>query len=182
MALAHDERMLYALFEVEDASPWRNGGQDPQRLFKSGDAVDLALALDPGAGLSAVGPGMLRLLIAPCLGRPLCVLMKPVDATAPAAAGATYRSPVGERHFDRVAVLEEATVRVHVEAGRYRVEAAIPLSALGSLPAAGQLLHGDAGFISSDADGTIDVSRTYWSNAATNLVNDLPSESWLYPA
>jgi hypothetical protein len=26
------------------------------------------------------------------------------------------------------------------------------------------------------------VARTYWSNKATNLNNDEPSEAWLYPA
>jgi hypothetical protein len=44
------------------------------------------------------------------------------------------------------------------------------------------VVRGDAGFISSDAQGTSNVARTYWSNKATNLNNDLPSEAWLYPA
>jgi hypothetical protein len=44
------------------------------------------------------------------------------------------------------------------------------------------VIRGDAGFISSDALGTLNVARTYWSNQATNLTNDLPSEAWLYPA
>jgi hypothetical protein len=36
--------------------------------------------------------------------------------------------------------------------------------------------------ISSDAQGTINIARTCWSNPHTNLVSDLPQESWLYPA
>jgi hypothetical protein len=42
-------------------------------------------------------------------------------------------------------------------------------------------LRGDVGFISSDADGKINVARTYWANKDTNLVNDLPQEAWLFP-
>ncbi len=60
-------------------------------------------------------------------------------------------------------------------------EAAIPLTALALAPTPGLVLRGDAGIISSDAPGLINIARTYWSNKATNLVNDLPSEAWLYP-
>ena len=182
LRLAHDEHTLYACFEVDDASPWRNRGQDPQRLFKSGDAVDLQLALASGPAASAIGTQHVRLLCAPCDGHALCVLMRPIDRLAPPEAAAVYRSPVGERRFDRVTVLAEAVVTVRVEAARYRVALAVPLTALGLQASAGALLHGDAGFISSNADGTANVARTYWSNPATNLVNDLPSEAWLYPA
>ena len=46
---------------------------------------------------------------------------------------------------------------------------------------AGMTIRGDVGFISSDAAGTINTARTYWSNKATNLVSDLPSEAWMNP-
>ena len=53
---------------------------------------------------------------------------------------------------------------------------------LGLSPAPGLIVRGDAGFISSDAQGTKNVARTYWSNTVTNLTSDEPSEAWLYPA
>ncbi|MBA3938304.1 MAG: hypothetical protein H0X38_12640, partial [Planctomycetes bacterium] len=130
----------------------------------------------------AVGAGHLRLLFAPCAGRPLCVLMRPVDQSAPPGAGLTYRSPVGDRHFDRVTLLTTAEVAVTVDAHGYYVEAAVPWAELGMAPQSGLELRGDAGFISSDGGGRSDVARTYWSNPATNLVNDAPSEAWMVPA
>lgn len=179
--LGWDERHLYLAFEVEDASPWRNQGRDPQRLFKTGDAVDLQFATDPAA---TGGPGAAhcRLLLAPFAGSAACVLMRPVDPSAPPALAAVYRSPVGERRFDRVEVLASAVVAVRSGSSRYVIEAAVPLAALGWTPVPGSVLRGDAGFISSDSDGLNNVARTYWSNPATNLVNDLPTESWFEPA
>ncbi len=79
-------------------------------------------------------------------------------------------------------MLDAASVAVRVEKERYFVEASVPWSVLGGAPKAGQKVRGDAGFISSDAAGTLNAARTYWSNPSTNLTNDLPSEAWLEPA
>ncbi len=68
-----------------------------------------------------------------------------------------------------------------MESSRYRVAAAIPLAAIGLVPTPGMKLRGDVGFISSDAQGLSNTARTYWANPNTNLVNDEPSEAWLYP-
>ena len=46
--LACDGTNLYAIFEVTDATPWLNEGKDFTRLFKTGDAVDLQLAVGGG--------------------------------------------------------------------------------------------------------------------------------------
>jgi len=201
--LAYDERCLYVFFEVTDDSPWRNEGKDFARLFKTGDAVDLQFSTAPAAQKvgqavslpippqarqpapqkeDSPGPTHVRLLFAPLDSQPVCVLMKPVDKAAPREKAYKYHSPVGDKHFDRVEKLAEAQVAVKAEAHKYRVEAAVPLQALGLKPATGLVIRGDAGFISSDARGTINVARTYWSNKATNLNNDEPSEAWLYPA
>ncbi len=180
--LGWDAQHLYVAFEVTDGSPWENAGRDPQLLFKTGDAVDLQLGIGAPPADGAVGAGHLRLLFAPCAGRPLCVLMRPIDKAAPPGVGLTYRSPVGDRHFDRVTTLATAEVAVSVDARGYRVEAAVPWAELGVAPQSGLELRGDTGFISSDGGGRSDVARTYWSNPATNLVNDAPSEAWLVPA
>jgi hypothetical protein len=180
--LAYDSDNLYLLFDVQDPSPWRNEGKDLARLFKTGDAVDLQLSIradakphrDPQAG-------DIRVLIASLQGKPAAVLMVPVDEKAPADARKTYTSPVGSKPFDRVEVLAGARVSVKVEGARYRVEAAIPLRALGLSPRPGMTIRGDVGFISSDAQGMVNVARTYWANPNTNLVNDEPLEAWLYP-
>ena len=114
-------------------------------------------------------------------GKPTAVLMMPVDKTAPADKQVKFTSPVGTKVFDRVEILTDAIVKVKTEGGRYVVEAAIPLKNLNLVPKTGMVLRGDLGFISSDAAGLINTARTYWSNPATNLVNDLPLEAWMYP-
>jgi 3-mercaptopyruvate sulfurtransferase SseA len=94
-----------------------------------------------------------------------------------------YHSPVGDKTFDRVEVLPDAQVAVTTQAGHYRLEAVVPLKALGlAAPAAGTGIRGDVGVIFSDAQGLTNASRVYWSNPNTNLVSDLPLEAWLYPA
>jgi hypothetical protein len=180
--LAYDDANLYLSFEVQDLSPWRNEGRDFARLFKTGDAVDLQLSVRPRAkSHREPAAGDVRVLIAPWQAKPVAVLMVPVDPTAPAAANKNYTSPVGTKHFDRVELLAAARLAAHVEGPHYRVMAAIPLRAIGLVPTPGMKLRGDVGFISSDAQGMSNTARTYWANPNTNLVNDEPSEAWLYP-
>lgn len=180
LRMGYDATHLHLLFDVQDSSPWKNEGKDHTRLFKTGDAVDLQFCVDAKAA-KKVDAGDRRLAIAPYQGKPAVVLMQPVDPKSSPDLKAKYQSPVGSRTFDRVEVLKGAKVKVKVEGSRYRVIASIPLADLGWTPVAGQVLRGDAGIISSDAAGMINVARTYWANKATNLVNDLPTEAWLYP-
>ncbi len=181
--LAYDIDNLYAVFEVSDASPWKNTGKDFRQLFKTGDAVDLQLGVDPSLPRQGnrVNAPDLRLLLAPFGQSSVAVLMKPFDPTAAESMGADYHSPVGDKHFDRVAILNEVTIKVQVDSDRYTVEAAVPLQVLGLRIKPGQTIRGDLGFISSDAAGSVNVARTYWANPHTNLVNDLPLEACLTP-
>lgn len=179
--LAYDDANLYASYEVQDSSPWRNNGKDLVRLFKTGDALDLQLNVlpatkrhrDPQAGDT-------RLLIAQFEGKPVAVLMVPTDPTSKQTK-VRFNSPVGTRSFDRVEIIADARISVKAAGNGYVVEAAIPLAALKLTPQAGLSFIGDVGFISSDAQGLNNMARTYWANPHTNLVNDDPSEAWLYP-
>ena len=180
--LAYDETTLYALFDVADSTPWRNEGKDFSRLFKTGDAVDIQLGANPSAkATTAPQAGDLRILISQLNGKPVAVLMQPVDPSAPPSAHRTYSSPVGSKAFDRVQILENVRVSVNVLEGRYIVTAAIPLADLHLNAHPGVTIRGDVGFISSNAAGVIDIARTYWANPHTNLVSDLPLEAWLSP-
>jgi hypothetical protein len=107
--------------------------------------------------------------------------MRPVSPGASAGSARLYTSPVGEKKFDEVRPLNEVKIEVRRQGPRYRIEAALPLAALGLTPKAGAEISGDIGFISSDAGGLINTARTYWSDQATNLVNDEPLEAWLSP-
>jgi hypothetical protein len=179
--MSWDGTKLYACWRIVDRSPWRNHGPDLERLFKTGDAVDLELAVDPAAG-DEPGVAHRRIVIAPFGDGVACVLMRPVDGTAPAARAVVYKSPVAERRFDRVEPLAGAEVAVRRSGDGYVVEAALPLAALGLAPRAGLVLRGEVGAIASDEAGLADIARASWAGSATNLVDDLPAEAWLYPA
>jgi len=182
--LAYDASNLYVLFRVEDPTPWKNEGKDFTRLFKTGDAVDIQLSTRPGEADKKrrdVDASDLRVVIAQLDGKPAAVLMRPIDPAAPKDRRVVYHSPVGDKAFDRVEVLAGAKVAVTTQTGRYVVEAAIPLKALGLSPEAGMVLRGDVGVIASDAQGRTNTARTYWSNPHTNLVSDLPLEAWMQP-
>lgn len=182
--LAWDDQALYVAFSVRDESTWKNEGKDHTRLFKTGDAVDVQLALGGDSNPKRRQPvvGDLRLVISQLNGKPAVVLMAPVAPEAAKALRTRYHSPVMDKVFDRVEVLADARLEVAIKPGdRYTGEVAIPWAALGLAPKKGLSLRGDVGLISSDAGGAINVARTYWANEQTNLVNDLPSEAWLYP-
>ena len=58
-------------------------------------------------------------------------------------------------------------------------EFSIPLAALGLKPKAGQSLKGDVGILRGT--GTDTTARVYWSNKATGITSDVPSEAMLTP-
>jgi hypothetical protein len=182
--LGYDDRNLYVDFEVQDPSPMRNEGKDYTRLFKTGDAVDLQLCTETGVAAKRANllPCDMRIVFSQYNGKAVAVLMKPLDAGAAVEKRVSFHSPVGEKLFQRLEILADARVVIQIKGGAYRVQAAIPLATLGLQPKAGMVIRGDAGIIFSDAQGLINVARAYWSNSATNLVNDLPEESWLVPA
>ena len=181
--LGWDEQMLYLAYQVADTSPWVNTGADWQTLFKTGDSVDLQLGTDPGADPARKSPvpGDLRLLIAPSASGNQVVLYRhrlpagatghPVDFTSP------WRS---ERVAD-VRQLSTAKIAVTKLNAGYRLEAAVPLSELGWTPKPGSTVRADFGVIYGDDAGTVDLLRSYWSNQATGLVNDVPGEIMLSP-
>ncbi len=181
--IAWDNEFLYLRYVVNDPNPWRNEGRDFTRLFKTGDAVDLQLGVDPGADPDRRNPvaGDLRLVIGKYNGAPTAVLMQPVAPDASQEHRRVYTSPVMKRAFDKVAVINAARVNVKTNDRSYVVAAAIPLAEIGLSPTPGLTIRGDFGFISSDAEGQINIARTYWSNKATNLTSDKPQEAWLYP-
>jgi hypothetical protein len=175
----YDDTNLYLGYRVfANTGRMRNAGQDALLYFKTGDCVDLMLS--PSNGVRDAGN--LRLLITQTGNQPTGVLyVKSVPGT-PAKARVPFGSPWRTIFFDRVEVqpagVQAATGPI---AGGYFVEVAIPWSLLGVKPAAGLKLKGDVGILYADNGGTITVSRQYWCNKNTNLVNDVPGEADLTP-
>ncbi len=58
-------------------------------------------------------------------------------------------------------------------------ELSVPLSVLGLKPAPGLVLRGDLGLLRGNGFQT--TQRVYWSNKATGITADVPSEAELTP-
>lgn len=182
VALAYDGENLLAAFDVRDDSPMRNGGADPALLFKTGDVCEVFLGTDPSADPRRARPaaGDIRLLFSVMDGKPLCVLYQPVVREGDHAPR-VFSSPVSAEAFDRVAVLDQAQVRVATTATGYTLEAAVPLAAFRFAPAPGLVIKGDVGVILSDPGGSRNVLRVDYANQETAVVNDIPTEARLEP-
>jgi hypothetical protein len=173
---------VHLAYRVKDPSPWKNNGNDWTMLFKTGDSVDFQFSTDPvgDPNRSGPAPGDKRLLIAPFHQQPAAILYsyREPNATAPLAFSSPWRS----EHVDRVTQLKDARISTVIRSGSYEVRAIVPLSDLG-LPGPGRAadLRGDFGVIYGDADGTVDQLRSYWTNKATGLVNDVPGEVTVTP-
>lgn len=180
---AADARNLYLQYDVADPSPWINNGKDWTQLFKTGDCVDLQLGTDLAAPPTRknAAPGDIRLSIAAFNGQPLAVLYRYRLKDKTGATPVEFASPWRSEKVDDVRRLESVKVNVQISEGGYRLEATVPLAELGLADLAGQTLRGDFGVIYGDRLGTVNLSRVYWSNPATGLVNDVPGETMLSP-
>jgi len=115
--------------------------------------------------------------------KPLVVLYKPVLPEGQAGEPWRAVSPVGEVDFDDVRRVPGAVV-AQSPGNRWEgwsVEAAIPLSAIDWKPVDNTRLKADWGLLRTGPDGHEVLERIYWSNQATAITMDLPSEARLSP-
>ncbi|WP_236624761.1 sugar-binding protein [Rhodopirellula sp. SWK7] len=175
----YDDQNLYLAYRVfAPRSAMKNVGQDDRLLFKTGDAVDLMIGPD-GAKDDA---GNLRLLMTfKDRKTPIAVLNVKKAPGAAASEKFDFSSPWRTISFDRVVVTRGVTLASAGTQGGFIVEASIPWNEIGITPESGLKLKADVGVLFSDG-GTQTVSRQYWSNKATGLVNDIPGEADLVPA
>ena len=174
-ALAHDGKDLAVMWQVADASPWKNSANRFTHAFIGGDCVDLKLEVP--------GRGPLRVLVAPLDGKNAVVYFQNKAATK--ANSVTYmvgNNPANATVLDVVQRLATATAKSNVGIGGYSVLLRVPLAELGIAPEKVSELKGTVGVIYSDPTGTNRVARMYWYDKATDLVSDVPSEARLNPA
>lgn len=182
LRMLYDTTNLYLSYQVPDTSPWINKGKDWTQLFKTGDSVDLQIGVDATAQTNRRQPvpGDCRLLIAPFENQPIAVLYRHRLRQKNGANTVTFTCPWRSETVDDVRRLSSVKINVQTGDGGYRVRVCIPLAELGLTP------HGsvkaDFGVIFGDRDGTVNLSRVYWSNPSTGLVNDVPGEIMLTPA
>jgi hypothetical protein len=177
-AVAVDRENLYVALRSDDSKVLDNTGKDHRYLFKSGGALDIFLGADPNAPRARSGPaiGDVRVVVAFVDGKPVATLYRAVEADAPKAEYLLFESPIGKVAFDRVRSIGE---RIHLAQAKDHVECAIPLNVLDLKPTAGMELVADVGVLRGREGRT--VQRSYWSNKASVLVSDLPSEARLHP-
>lgn len=181
--IGYDDRNLYVAWQVRGLGPLKNTGEQWERLFKTGASVDLQIATNLAATADRQAPeaGDLRLLLTFVGDKPQAVLYRPVVDGAKPENAFRVTSPTGEVRFDEIKRLDEVRLARFGDDKQYNIEAAIPLAALGIKPQPGLRLKMDWGVLVTGPDGNEVMRRIYWSNKATSIVADAPSEARLQP-
>ena len=181
-ALGYDANHLRVAFEVRDDSPMLNQGNDPAKLFVTGDACDVMLRTNTDATGDKPIPGDMRLLFTELKGDPVCIVYEAKVQSRRNRAPHRFTSPVGQVRFERVEVLGRAEVAIQRDDEGYVLEAAVPLDVIGFTPKAGMQTIADVGVLYSNAGGRVTVQRLYFANQDTAVVDDVPTEARLAPA
>lgn len=167
---------LYAAFVTNDSNLLRNTGSVPNAPFKTGGALDIMIGTDPKAAASRTDPvaGDIRLLVTMVKGKPLALLYRAVvpGTKAPVPFSSPWRTITIDRVDDVSSQLQFAG-----SVGNY--ELSIPTKTLGLIPEDRMTIKGDLGILRGDEIQT--VQRVYWSNKATGITADVPSEAQLTP-
>ena len=167
---------LYAAYNTGNAELLKNSGEVPTAPFKTGGALDLMIGTDADANRDRKEPvqGDLRLLVTMVKDKPRAVLYR---AVVPGTQDPIpFSSPWRTITFDEVIDVSDQ-IQLAADGGNY--EFSIPLATLGLKPQAGQSLSGDIGILRGNDGQT--TARVYWSNKATGIVADVPSEAMLTP-
>ncbi len=174
VAVAGDR--LYAAFRTGDPNLLLNSGETPLAPFKSGGGLDLMIGSDPHADDARQNPlpGDLRLLVTMVRGKPRALIYRPV---VPGTKDPVpFSSPWRTITIDRV---DDVSDQLRFTAAEGNYELSIPLAVLGLKPAPGQAIRADLGILRGNGFET--VHRVYWSNKATGITSDVPSEAMLAP-
>lgn len=167
---------LYLAYRANDKDLLKNTGETKELVFKTGGCLDLMLGTDPKADPKRTKPvaGDVRLVVTMVKNKPLAVLYRAVvpGTTDPVPFRAPWHSITLDKVEDVSAEVQLATDN----AGNF--ELSIPTRTLGLTPTP-QTLNGDIGLLRGNGFQTL--QRVYWSNHATNLTADVPSEARFTP-
>ena len=185
-SLAISGDRLYAAFRTDDDQLLRNTGEMPTAPFKTGGALDIMLGVNPAADPKRTKPveGDLRLLVTQVQGKTLAVLYRAVvpGTKEPVPFSSPWRTITLDKVEDVSAQVQLATSVTKNAKGKTDTafyEFSIPLATLKLAPKPGLSLRGDLGILRGD--GTKTMQRVYWSNKATAITADVPSEAELTP-
>ena len=168
---------LYAAWKTGDRDLLRNSGETLIAPFKTGGALDLMIGSDPKADpkRSSPAPGDERLLITRIKDKIYAMLYR--QNVPGEKKPVPFTSPVRTLLMGMVKNVSTEVVLAQKD-GDYEIS--VPLSLLGVSVQAGQSIKGDIGILRGNGFQT--TQRVYWSNKATGITADVPSEVELSPA
>jgi hypothetical protein len=176
-AVRVSEGHLFAAWRTTEKALLENSCETPNALFKTGGCLDLMLGSDPAAAIDRSAPvaGDLRLLVTLVKGRTSALLYR---AKVPGTGRPIpFSSPSRTVLLDSV---EDVTAEVRFAAdGQGNYEIGIPLLTLGWQPKVRDIFRADLGVLRGTNSRT--TQRVYWSNKATAITADVPSEAELTP-
>lgn len=177
-ALTISNERLYAAFRSNEKDLLQNAGDAGNGLFKTGGALDLMLGAGGERKGDAPVEGDLRLLVTRVGGKTRALLYR---AVVPGTKEPVkFSSPWRTITLDRVDDVSGDVQLADDGAGHF--EFSIPLKTLGApfeKAQPGSRLRGDLGVLRGSAGQTL--QRVYWTNKATAIVADVPSEAQLSP-
>ncbi len=170
---------LFVAYRTSEKDLLRNSGETPNALFKTGGCLDLMLATQPEVNVTTtrdVQEGDVRVLVTHVDGKTRATLYR---AVVPGTAeGVKFSSPWRTIEMDEVRDISEQTQLADNGSGNFEIS--VPLETLGWQPQPGQTFRGDVGILRGNGRET--TQRVYWSNKATAITSDVPSEAQLSPS
>ena len=156
---------LYAVWRTTEKDMLSNSGETPDALFKTGGCLDLMLQADTDQ----------RLLVTLVKGQPRAMLyrVKVAGTKHPVRFASPWRSIA----MDEVKDVTESMSFAADKTGNYEIS--ISLQTLHWSPKIGETISADIGVLRGSGGQT--TQRIYWSNKATAITADVPSEAELTP-
>ena len=169
---------LYVAYRTGDKDLLRNTGEKLNAIFKTGGALDLMISTNPAANPKRTDPvaGDLRLLITKVKDKPVAVLYRAVVPGTAEKDRIPFSSPWRTIYIDKV---EDVSDQVQLAGTEGDYEISIPLKVIGLNPVGLKRVKADLGVLRGDGFQT--MQRVYWSNKATGITSDVPSEAALSP-
>jgi hypothetical protein len=170
---------LYVAYRTGDEKLLKNSGEMPVAPFKTGGALDLMIGANGAAKSDRQEPvpGDSRLLVTLVNGKPWAMLYRAVVNETLAKDKVPFSSPWRTITFDKV---EDVSQQIQFAGSEGNYEISVPLATLGLNAKNGLSIKGDIGILRGQGDQT--TARIYWSNKATGITADVPSEAMLTPA
>jgi len=172
---------LVAAFRTNEPNLLRNSGTVANAPFKTGGALDLMIGTNPHANPKRTTPaaGDIRLLVYQVNGATKAILYRAVvpGTKSPVPFSSPWRTISLDAVEDVSNFVELKSLQDGDNAGTFVFS--VPLKTLGLDPIPGEKIKADIGILRGN--GTQTVQRVYWSNKATGITSDVPSEAELTP-